>query len=77
MRCYSLFRNFAPPFALEQVGMEATACFPTNENVFIPLRVAKIVFDYSTKTFSDASSSPDSVAGGETAHPLTTNSRVD
>jgi hypothetical protein len=46
MRCYSLFRNFAPPFALEQVGMEATACFPTNENVFTLLRVAKIVFDY-------------------------------
>jgi hypothetical protein len=45
MRCYSLFRNFAPPFALEQVGMESTACFPTNENVFTPLRAAKIVFD--------------------------------
>jgi hypothetical protein len=37
------FRNFAPPFSVEQVGMEAPACFPTNENVFALLRVARII----------------------------------
>jgi hypothetical protein len=39
------FRNFAPPFSVEQVGMEAPACFPTNENVFALLRVARIIFE--------------------------------
>jgi hypothetical protein len=28
-----------------QVGMEALACFPTNENVFSLLRVARIIFE--------------------------------
>ena len=40
-----LFRNFAPPFSVEQVGREAPACFPTNENVFALLRVARIIFE--------------------------------
>jgi hypothetical protein len=39
------FPNFAPPFSVEQVGMEAPACFPTNENVFALLRVARIIFE--------------------------------
>ena len=39
------FRNFAPPFSVEQVGMEAPACFPTNENIFALLRVARIIFE--------------------------------
>ena len=42
---HSFFRNFAPPFSVEQVGMEAPACFPTNENVFALLRVARIIFE--------------------------------
>jgi hypothetical protein len=45
MRCHSFFRNFAPSFSVEQVGMEAAACFPTNENVFALLRVARIIFE--------------------------------
>ena len=45
MRCHSFFQNFAPPFSVEQVGMEAPACFPTNENVFALLRVARIIFE--------------------------------
>jgi hypothetical protein len=40
-----LFPNFAPPFSVEQVGMEVLACFPTNENVFALLRVARIIFE--------------------------------
>jgi hypothetical protein len=32
-------------FSVEQVGMEAPACFPTNENVFALLRVARIIFE--------------------------------
>jgi hypothetical protein len=39
------FPNFAPPFSVEQVGMGAPACFPTNENVFALLRVARIIFE--------------------------------
>ena len=39
------FRNFAPPFSVEQVGMEAPASFPTNENIFALLRVARIIFE--------------------------------
>jgi hypothetical protein len=39
------FPNFAPPFSVEQVGMEAPASFPTNENVFALLRVARIIFE--------------------------------
>jgi hypothetical protein len=39
------FPNFAPPFSVEQVGMEAPACFPTKENVFALLRVARIIFE--------------------------------
>ena len=39
------FPNFAPPFSVEQVGMEAPACFPTNENVFALLHVARIIFE--------------------------------
>ena len=31
--------------SVEQVGMEAPACFPTNENVFALLRVARIIFE--------------------------------
>jgi hypothetical protein len=42
---FSCFRNFAPPFSVEQVGMEAPACFPTNENAFALLRVARIIFE--------------------------------
>ena len=42
---FDVFRNFAPPFSVEQVGMEAPACFPTNENVFALLRVARIIFE--------------------------------
>jgi len=45
MRCHSFCRNVAPPFSVEQVGMEAPACFPTNENVFALLRVARIIFE--------------------------------
>jgi hypothetical protein len=40
---FFFFRNFAPPFSVEQVGMEAPACFRTNENVFALLRVARII----------------------------------
>jgi hypothetical protein len=39
------FPNFAPPFSVEQVAMEAPACFPTNENVFALLRIARIIFE--------------------------------
>ena len=40
------FPTFAPPFSVEQVGMEAPACFPpTNENVFALIRVARIIFE--------------------------------
>jgi len=39
------FRNFASPFSVEQVGMEAPASFSTNENVFALLRVARIIFE--------------------------------
>jgi hypothetical protein len=42
---FDVFRNFAPPFSVEQVVMEAPACFPTNENVFALLRVARIIFE--------------------------------
>jgi hypothetical protein len=45
MRWHSFFRNFAPPFAVEQVGMEAPACFPPKENVFALLRIARIIFE--------------------------------
>ena len=36
-----------PPSAVfrRQVGMEAPACFPTHENVFATLRVARIIFE--------------------------------
>ena len=39
------FPNFAPPFSVEQVGMEAPACFLTNENVLALLRVARIIYE--------------------------------
>jgi hypothetical protein len=39
------FPNFAPPFAVEHVEMEAPACFPIKENVFALLRVARIIFE--------------------------------
>jgi hypothetical protein len=35
MRCHSFFRNFAPPFSVEQVGMEAPACFPKPTKTFL------------------------------------------
>src|SRR5262245_56097413 len=49
---FLFFRNFVPPFSVEQIGMEAPACFPTNENVFALLsrasgrfqRVVKFLF---------------------------------
>ena len=31
--------------SVEQVGMEAPACFPTSENVFALLRVTRIIFE--------------------------------
>jgi hypothetical protein len=42
---HSFFRNFALPFSVEQVGLEAPACFSTNKNVFALLRVARIIFE--------------------------------
>ena len=39
------FRNFAPSFSVEQVGMEALACFPPNENLFALLPFVRIVFE--------------------------------
>jgi hypothetical protein len=30
---HSFFRNFAPPFSVEQVGIEAPACFSTNKTL--------------------------------------------
>ena len=38
-----LFPELRSAFSVEQVGMEAPACFPTNEKVFALLRVARII----------------------------------
>ena len=42
---FFFLRNFAPPFSVEQVGMEALACFPTNENLFALLPIVRSVFE--------------------------------
>jgi hypothetical protein len=39
------FPELRSAVSVEQVGMEAPACFPTNENVFALLRVARIIFE--------------------------------
>jgi hypothetical protein len=44
-RRLAAFGTSFPPFSVEQVGMEAPACFPTNENVFALLRVTRIIFE--------------------------------